>query len=281
MKTTVIIASHKRPDSIRRLIASLAPELATGSREIIIAENGTPTPMQLSLEGAPLRHLHEPRSGKCRIQNRAIAEASGEILVFLDDDLVVARSYLAAVEQFFDTHREFAAMKGRILPDEDPEKKVGQLAPYMDLPIVDHGDEVLEVRGVLGANMAFRADALRQVGPFDERLGPGAAGHEEETEMSQRLRRAGFRIGYAPKALVYHEVDPSRANRERFITIARERGRCRMLHEKHSAADVILKNAIAVVRLRVAQLTRAGLPRIAREERRLAVARGMFDGLGR
>ncbi|HXN12338.1 MAG TPA: glycosyltransferase [Candidatus Acidoferrales bacterium] len=281
MKTTVIIASHKRPDSIRRLIASLAPELATGSREIIIAENGTPTPMQLSLEGAPLRHLHEPRSGKCRIQNRAIAEASGEILVFLDDDLVVARSYLAAVEQFFDTHREFAAMKGRILPDEDPEKKVGQLAPYMDLPIVDHGDEVLEVRGVLGANMAFRADALRQVGPFDERLGPGAAGHEEETEMSQRLRRAGFRIGYAPKALVYHEVDPSRANRERFITIARERGRCRMLHEKHSAADVILKNAIAMVRLRVAQLTRAGLPRIAREERRLAVARGMFDGLGR
>src|ERR1700691_5519005 len=160
------------------------------------------------------------RSGICT--NRApasvafaIAEASGEILVFLDDDLVVARSYLAAVEQFFDTHREFAAMKGRILPDEDPEKKVGQLAPYMDLPIVDHGDEVLEVRGVLGANMAFRADALRQVGPFDERLGPGAAGHEEETEMSQRLRRAGFRIGYAPKALVYTEVIPSRRNRAR------------------------------------------------------------------
>jgi hypothetical protein len=53
-----------------------------------------------------------------------------------------------------------------------------------------------------------------------------------------------------------------------------------MLHEKHSAADVILKNAIAQVRLRIAQLTRASLPRIAREERRLAVARGMFDGLG-
>jgi GT2 family glycosyltransferase len=280
MKTTVIIATHKRPDSIRRLIASLAPELATGSREIIIAENGTAAPMQLSLEGAPLRHLHEPRAGKCRIQNRAIAQVSGEIVVFLDDDLFVAPGYLAAVEQFFDTHREFAAMKGRILAAEDPEKTVGPLAPYLDLPIADHGDEVLEVRGVLGANMAFRADALRQVGPFDERLGPGAGGHEEETEMSQRMRRAGFRIGYAPKALVYHEVDPSRANRERFIRIARERGRCRMLHEKHSAGDVILKNAIAMVRLRVAQLTRAGLPRIAREERRLAVARGMFDGLG-
>jgi GT2 family glycosyltransferase len=280
LKTSVIIATHNRPDSLPRLVASLAPELATGSREIIVAENGTPAPIQLSLEGAPLTHLHEPRAGKCRIQNRAIAQAGGEILVFLDDDLVVAPSYLEAVEQFFDTHREFAAMKGRILAAEDPEIKVGPMAAYLDLPIADQGDEVIEVRGVLGANMAFRADVLKQVGPFDERLGPGAGGHEEETEMSQRLRRAGFRIGYAPQALVYHEVDPSRANRERFIRIARERGRCRMLHEKHSAADVILKNAIAMTRLRIAQVTRAGIARVAREERRLAIARGMFDGLG-
>jgi GT2 family glycosyltransferase len=280
LKTTVIVATHDRPESIRRLLASLAPELATGSREIIIAENGTPTPMQLSVEGAPLKHLHEPRAGKCRIQNRAIGDATGELLVFLDDDLAVAPGYLAAVEEFFDTHREFAAMKGRILPAEDPEKKVGPMAVYLDLPIADHGDEVIEVRGVLGANMAFRTDAIARVGPFDERLGPGAGGHEEETEMSQRLRRAGFRIGYAPKALVYHEVDPSRANRERFIRITRERGRCRMLHEKHSALDVIAKNAIAWMRLRIAQLIGAGIARIAREERRLAIARGMFDGLG-
>jgi len=154
------------------------------------------------------------------------------------------------------------------------------MAVYLDLPIADHGEQVVEVRGVLGANMAFRADALRQVGPFDERLGPGAGGHEEETEMSGRIRRAGFRIGYAPKALVYHDVDAARANRERFIRVSRERGRCRMLHEKHSAVDVIVKNAIAMTRLRIVKLTAAGLPRIAREERRLAIARGMFDGLG-
>jgi glucosyl-dolichyl phosphate glucuronosyltransferase len=280
LKTSVIIATHNRPDSLPRLIESLAPEMGAGAREIIIAENGTPAPIRLALEAPSLTHLHEPRAGKCRIQNRAIARASGEILVFLDDDLAVAPGYLGAVEDFFDTHREFAGMKGRILAAEDPEDKVGPMAVYLDLPIADHGDQVVEVRGVLGANMAFRAEAMKQVGPFDERLGPGACGHEEETEMSQRMRRAGYRIGYAPKALVYHEVDPSRANRERFIRIARERGRCRMLHEKHSAADVISKNAIAWVRLQIAHLTGAGIPRVAREERRLAIARGMFDGLG-
>jgi len=279
LKTSVIIATHARPASLARLIASLTPALRTGTREVIIAENGTPAPMQLPIKLTTLKHLHEPRAGKCRIQNRAIAQASGEILVFLDDDLTVADGYLDAVESFFDTHREFAGMRGRIVPAEDPDKKVGPMAVYLDLPIADDGDDVVEVRGVLGANMGFRATALRKVGPFDERLGPGAGGHEEETEMSARMRGAGFRIGYAPKALVYHEVDRARADRERFIRIARERGRCRMIHEKHSALEVIGKNAIALARLRFAQLIGAGLPRIAREERRLAIARGMFDGL--
>jgi GT2 family glycosyltransferase len=155
------------------------------------------------------------------------------------------------------------------------------MAPYLDLPIVDHGEKVLEVRGVMGANMAYRASALRMVGPFDERLGPGAAGHEEETEMSRRIRHAGFRIGYAPRALVLHEVDPTRAVRARFIRIARERGYCRTLHEHHSQREVALKLEIASIRLALARAFNASVVRIAREERRLAVAQGMRDGLTR
>jgi GT2 family glycosyltransferase len=170
-------------------------------------------------------------------------------------------------------------MQGRILPPADPAAIAGELAPNLDLPIADDGDEVAEVRGGLGANMAFRADALRRAGPFDERLGPGAAGHEEETEMSQRLRRAGYRIGYAPRALVYHEVDAARADRARFIRIARERGFCRMIHERHSATDLLTRLAIANTRMAVARLLHAPISRMAREERRLAIARGMYGGL--
>jgi GT2 family glycosyltransferase len=276
---TVVIATYNRPDQLGRLLASLGRQLR-GNDELLIAENGTPQPVKIPPSAPPLKHVHEPRGGKCRSQNRAIAESHGEVVVLLDDDLTVTASYLDAVEQFFAAHPEFAAMAGRILPAEDPQAKVGANWIYLDLPIFDRGDRVVEVRGVLGANMAFRRSALDAVGLFDERLGPGAAGHEEETEMSQRLRRKGLRIGYAPEAVVYHEVDPRRADRERFIRISRERGRCRMLHETHSALEVITKNAIAWTRLAIARSLRASLPRIAREERRLAVAHGMFDGLG-
>jgi GT2 family glycosyltransferase len=284
LQLSVIIATHARPDALVRLLDSLAPQLgiAAGkaSREILVAENGTPVPSSLSPTAPPLEHLHDPRPGKCRIQNVAIRQAKGNIIVCLDDDLVTAPDYLDEVERFFIEHPEFAAMKGRILAAENPAAKVGaESAVWLDLPIVDHGEEVIEVRGVLGANMAFRASALARVGLFDERLGPGAAGHEEETEMSARLVRAGFKIGYAPHALVYHDVDPARADRARSLRIARERGRCRMIHESHRAPQVIANSAIAALRVWTARMMGAGASRLAREERRLAVAQGMLDGL--
>jgi GT2 family glycosyltransferase len=247
--------------------------------ELLVAENGTATPTRFVGHDIQFVHLHNAQPGKCRIQNRAIALASGDILVFLDDDVVVTPNYLEAVEAFFADHPRFAAMKGRILPAEDPELAAGDNAPYLDLPLVDHGEEVVEVRGVIGANMAFRTPALHAVGLFDERLGPGAAGHEEETELSQRLRRAGMHIGYAPRALVWHEVDARRAVRARFIQIARERGYCRTLHEHHTKGEVYLKLAVATLRLSLARALKASVARIAREERRLAVAQGMYEGL--
>jgi glucosyl-dolichyl phosphate glucuronosyltransferase len=281
VKISIIVATHDRPASLARLLCSLTPQLARGRHELFIAENGTPAPAQIEVAGIELTHLHDASPGKCRIQNRAIALATGEIIIFLDDDLVVAPDYVAAVQRFFDDYPQFVAMKGRILPAEDPLTIVGPMAPYLDLPIVDHGEKVLEVRGVMGANMAYRASVLRMVGLFDERLGPGAAGHEEETELSRRICHAGFRIGYAPRALVLHEVDPTRAVRARFIRIARERGYCRTLHEHHSQREVKLKLAIAAIRLALVRAFNASVVRIAREERRLAVAQGMRDGLAR
>src|SRR6185503_16024061 len=74
----------------------------------------------------------------------------------------------------------------------------------------DYGEEIIAIRGLTGTNMSFKREVFERVGLFDLRLGPGASGFSEDTEFSLRIRRAGFRIGYTPHAVVYHELDPAR-----------------------------------------------------------------------
>ncbi|HTW87766.1 MAG TPA: glycosyltransferase [Candidatus Binataceae bacterium] len=279
MRLSVIIATCERPASLARLVESLTPQLGDDT-ELLIAENGSARQTAIpEVAGARVIHFYERAPGKCRVQNHAIEQARGEILAFLDDDVTACADYIAQVGHFFARYPEFAAMKGRVRAQEDPVKVAGRNAVYLDLPLVDHGDKVIEVPGVLGVNMAFRAAALQRVGPFDERLGPGAGGHEEETEMSARLRRAGYRIGYAPGAIVFHEVDPARADPARYIRIAHERGRCRVMHEHHSLGRVRIDRIVTVLRLGIARLSWAAPERLAREQKRLATADGMLEGL--
>ena len=279
MRVSIIIATHRRPDSLRALLKSLAPQLRPDDHQVLIAENGSPAPSPLPpLPLIPI-HIYDPAPGKCRVQNQAIEVADSPIIAFLDDDLIVAPGYLEGIERFFDDHKEFAAMKGRVVPARDPVATAGELAPYLDLPLVDHGDSVTEVHGMIGANMAIRAEIFKRLGGFDERLGPGAAGHEEETEMSARICRAGERIGYSPAASVIHDVDPARADRARFIRIARERGYCRTIHERHRLPAVMIDVLIARARLTIALMAGATVPRRAREEKRYAIASGMLDGV--
>lgn len=279
MQISVIIATHDRSESLGRVLSGLVSQVVPGKHELLIADNGTPQPSPLPTDVTVACHLHDPTPGKTRMQNRAIAQARGRIIACVDDDVVTAPDYLLAVERFFDANPQFAAMKGRVLAATDPGSVAGANSIYLDLPIVDHGEDVCEVSGVVGANMAFRAQALAQVGLFNERLGPGASGWDEETEISARLRAAGFKIGYCPYAVVYHEVNPARADRARFIRVARERGYCRMLHERHRRVDVLTRVVLAALRVSVARALHAPAERKAREDRRLATALGMLDGL--
>ena len=84
MDVSIIIATHARPASLCRLLLSLQPQLIAGRHELFVAENGTPAPLTADIilarspaetAGVKITHLHDCRPGKCRIQNRALAQA--------------------------------------------------------------------------------------------------------------------------------------------------------------------------------------------------------------
>ena len=90
---------------------------------------------------------------------------------------------------------------------------------YRTVPYLNFSPEIEEIHSINGANFIISRDILQSLGGFDERLGPGASGTSEDVELSQRIQRAGYRIGYMRDATVYHSVERRRLTEEYFASV--------------------------------------------------------------
>lgn len=256
LSVSIIIATKGRLDGLQRLFSSLKkiPAWHEIQPEVIIGNNAEDPSLAHSVkelveafgsEVGEVRHLREedpaqPRA-KCRTQNIAITQARGEIVAFIDDDVEVTPQWLRAVYDFF-KNQAFDAMQGPVLipPEMQNEQEFLRVYHrYRTIPFVQYKPEVSEITTLTGANMAMRAGLFSRVGLFDERLGPGRSGISEDVEFAQRIIRSGGRIGYEPKAAVYHEVDWSRLTEEFFRLRHEQQGRSRLLYKKNSIFTIV------------------------------------------
>jgi O-antigen biosynthesis protein len=166
------------------------------------------------------RYLHVPQPGLSRARNAGAHEASGEVLVFLDDDVTVQAGCIAALLAEFSDPRT-AAVGGRILlADGDPEVRsafeaFGAFDPGPERRVVDRHTpgwfELTNFGGLgTGAMLAIRRSAFASWPGFDERLGRGApmdAGEELFAYFS--LAERGHRVIYTPVAIASHPAPAS------------------------------------------------------------------------
>ena len=255
----ILVATRDREASLRRLLASALA--MTGVRdtplEIVVADNASADRTPLVVADAArrlpaIRYLAVPERGKSRALNQAIRATGAPVLAFLDDDVELDRGWLLAVHGYF-ARAHVAAAQGTIrLPPEaarDP-AVVAAVERWRTIPRCDLGLTARESRSLIGANMFVMRDTFARVGLFDERLGPGAAGASEDTELARRIRAAGGRIGYVPDAVVYHAVEPDRLSAVSFRALHESRGRSRVYYKRSGLATHVLPNlAAAALRL--------------------------------
>jgi len=228
-------------DSIQQLTAidRIVPE-------IIVADNNSRDDTYAYLTRiagsfpTPIRFLRVLRGGKSAAINDAALLSTGNVLAFLDDDVVVDKTWLTSVETFFNTSG-YGAAQGTVRlqspAGDDPEvQRLNQR--YRTIPIVDHDSSLKEVRSLNGSNFFVRRDAFDRIGGFDERLGPGASGTSEDVEFASRLAQTGIAIGLAPNAVVYHHVDWDRLTDEYFIKRHWQQGRSRLLMSDRSHVQI-------------------------------------------
>lgn len=225
---SVIIATRNRSVLFARMLQSLDRALSTAAvdAQVVVVNNGstdaTPAVIDDWMKRAPGRiACLVPQPGKAHALNEALRLARAPLLVFTDDDVELRPDWLREILKFAAEHPHYAAAMGRVmLPPEvtDPDVLL-RVGYYRTIPLFDSGDSVHDGRHLYGANMMVRRAVLDRVGPFNERLGPGASGLHEDGDLARRILQCGMRIGYMPGATVYHVVEPERLTFEYFRTL--------------------------------------------------------------
>ncbi len=197
-RVTVVIPFHRRLSQLERSLA--AARRSMPSAELLVAADGAREdchPLAESL-GASVVVVDGPQ-GPAVARNRAAARATGDILVFVDADVVAAPDSIPALCQYLDEHPEVAAVFGAY--DEEPAES-GFMSRYKNL---SHSYIHQQARGQAGTFWAglgaVRTDAYRAVEGFNEGFRRPSV---EDIELGYRLVGAGYRLAVEPRARGCH-----------------------------------------------------------------------------
>ncbi len=245
---TIIVPTKNRCDALLKLLDSLKKlrHLQRIQPEIIIGDNdssdSTWEELQRESRNFPieLRLMKVTTPGKSAVMNEAIRAARGQILAFLDDDVIVDPGWLQAIDDFL-KNNPFVVAQGVIRvpsPEADDPQTKRLLDRYHTISRLEYGPEKQSLSSLNGANLVILREIFDRVGFFDERLGPGAAGTSEDVELARRIVRGGLKIGYIHDAIVYHRVDPARLTDEYFKSLHRRQGFSRFVLEKRGIVRI-------------------------------------------
>ena len=209
---SVVVSTCNQSKDLPRLFEALDRQSASGHIpwELIIVDNRSSDDTSQVIRdlagraGFPVACIFEGRQGKSYGLNAGIEAARGAIIALTDDDGVPAPDWLERLQAHFETHADVVCVGGRV-ELYDPADAPITILPSREPRVVDVSNFSAFDIPVIGCNMAIRARPLREVGPYDVSIGPGArAGTAEDLDMLYRLVSAGHRIHYDPTALVYH-----------------------------------------------------------------------------
>jgi hypothetical protein len=200
---SIVIPTRARLDYLRVALASIAPQAAKAGAELVVVDDAGPSEEARALAerfGANYEPHVQPL-GLNVARNTGVERSTGELVVFVDDDVEVCDGWLDALLAGAASHTECEVFTGPIRPrlEGAPPHSCGRENP--PITALDLGPEDTPTRFAWGANMAIRRAALDRVGTFDVSLEHG--GDEQEWQ-----ERAGGEAFYLAGAALEHRRSP-------------------------------------------------------------------------
>jgi GT2 family glycosyltransferase len=215
---SVVVCTRNRPDHLENCLSAIEA-LSPAPYEVVVVDNdpGSGQTRPVVERHPTVRYVEEDRGGLSAARNAGIQAAKGDVVAFTDDDVIVHSAWIRAIGDAF-ADRTAMAMTGLVLPAElsTPAQfafqtdVIGARGEYRPIDFDEAFFRATRRVGApvwrlgAGANMAFRREVFERVGRFDERLGAGASGCSEDSELWYRLLADGYRCRYWPEAVVLH-----------------------------------------------------------------------------
>jgi len=200
MRLSVIVPVHNGGEDLQRCLQGLAVSTRPPD-EIIVVDDGSTDDSAAHAAALAARVVATPAGprGPAYARNRGAEAATGDVLVFVDADVVVHADTLARIEAVLLGEPEVAALFGSY-DDDPPARSAASL--YKNLlhhHVHQHGER--EAGTFWAGCGAVRRAVFLAAGGFDESYSRPSI---EDIELGVRLRQAGHRIRLCPEVQATH-----------------------------------------------------------------------------
>lgn len=284
---SIIVCTYNRSENVRQTLESFfeQPGLAAADYELIVVDNNSSDDTAATVEQFVNRHnvryIFERRQGLSNARNRGVEESHGQIVAFLDDDVIVDQNWLKNLGACFEqTEADIVGGKSYLIFQAEPPDWL-ENEFRINLSKVDLGTDrqiLKNTSRLFGLNLAIRKETLQKAGGFDESLGRTGnllIGGEESAIMAKIVADGG-RLVYEPTAIVGHVIEPERLQWQYFKRLYVGFGRTFARNEPEAAMCVRLWRVVlglGNMALKIPRLSLDCLGSDSAGQKRLAILR--------
>lgn len=227
MQFTVGIVTCERPSSLERTLESLLAQ-SRPVDELVVVDDSTSNETERVVDrfrkpftelGTDFIYVHRSDSpddgtGMTDARNDVLDEATGDVICYIDDDVVCPTDWLLAYESAYHEFPNAAVIGGPSLDVTNPQDDVDENTSLVNQNRLNRYGECkfndmywmppdpVRTHHLRGANMSFRKSVLEDIGGFN----PIYRGRNfyEETDVMARLWKQGEKTIYHPDVFLYH-----------------------------------------------------------------------------
>ncbi len=217
-KVSIIIVNWNGIDHLKKCLPSLTKQKYKNIEVIVVDNNSSDNSVEFIKKKYPKTKVvvNEKNLGFAQANNIGYSQASGEYILFLNNDTQVTNNFLTSLVKAMEADKSIGIAQSKILlmDDKNMLDSVGAFLTHSGF-LYHYGiakkdqkryHKQIKVFSAKGACMLARRDVLEKVLVNNEVFDSDFFAYFEETDLCHRVWLAGLTVQFVPESVIYHKM---------------------------------------------------------------------------